>query len=31
MLCTAAGDAKCEFIMAPFDKLDMYAKELYGG
>jgi len=30
MLCTARGDGKCEFIMAPFDKLDGYAKQHYG-
>jgi hypothetical protein len=28
--CTARGDDRCEFIMAPFDKLDAYAKQ-YGG
>lgn len=26
--CTAAGSDRCEFIMAPFDKLDDYQKQL---
>ncbi len=26
--CTAKGDSRCEFIMAPFDKLDGYAKDV---
>ncbi len=29
MTCTACGDPRCEFIMAPYDKLDGYAKEFY--
>ncbi|MBN1594857.1 4-vinyl reductase, partial [candidate division FCPU426 bacterium] len=27
--CTACGDDRCEFIMAPFEKLDGYLKGLY--
>ena len=30
MACTARGDERCEFIMAPFEKLDAYAQEHYG-
>jgi len=29
MKCTAKGDDRCEFIMAPFEKLDEYAKKFY--
>jgi hypothetical protein len=29
MTCTARGDERCEFIMAPSRKLDMYAREHY--
>ena len=28
--CTAKGDGRCEFVMAPYDKLDTYAKEHAG-
>jgi len=28
--CTGRGDARCEFIMAPFDKLDEHQAALYG-
>lgn len=27
--CTARGDERCEFIMAPYDKLDQHEKTLY--
>jgi len=29
MTCTARGDDRCEFIMAPFRKLDAYASQYY--
>jgi hypothetical protein len=29
MTCTARGDERCEFIMAPSKKLDTYAREYY--
>jgi predicted hydrocarbon binding protein len=29
MTCTARGDARCEFIMAPFEKLDEHAARHY--
>jgi predicted hydrocarbon binding protein len=30
MTCTARGDERCEFIMAPSKKLDEYAHKHYG-
>lgn len=30
MQCTARGDPRCEFIMAPFDNLDEHARRHYG-
>jgi hypothetical protein len=30
MTCTACGDERCEFIMAPSRRLDEYAREHYG-